>query len=199
VSAACLAAINDPTRTMLGTAQYGAFTQAIQASTATFKVVVNEVPIQQFYALPYDRWEGYAAERERLLHFLQANTRNVVFLTTDTHANLVNEIRYRTLGGPVEGSEMYEAVTGPVATNTFAKEIDGFLHSAGAAGFIGSLFFKPPPPTGVGMSCAAFDAYSYAEVTVTSRTLTVAPKDAQGQPVREQTGAACSPLVVQAR
>ena len=25
---------------------------------ATFKVVMNEVPIQQFYALPYDRWEG---------------------------------------------------------------------------------------------------------------------------------------------
>ena len=199
VSPACLAAINDPTRTMLGAAQYAAFTQAIQASTATFKVVVNEVPIQQFYALPYDRWEGYAAERERLLHFLQANTRNVVFLTTDTHANLVNEIRYRTLGGPVEGSGMYEAVTGPVATNTFAREIDGFLHSAGAAGFIGSLFFKPPPPAGVGMSCAALDVYSYAEVTVTSRTLTVAPKDAQGQPVREQTGAACSPLVVQAR
>ena len=39
-------------------------------STATWKVIVNEVPIQQYYALPYDRWEGYAAERERLLRFL---------------------------------------------------------------------------------------------------------------------------------
>ena len=43
--------------------QYAAFTRAIARSTATWKVVVNEVPIQQYYALPYDRWEGYAAER----------------------------------------------------------------------------------------------------------------------------------------
>jgi alkaline phosphatase D len=199
VSAACLAAIDDPSRTMLGAKQFAAFTQAVQASTATFKVVVNEVPIQQFYALPYDRWEGYAAERERLLRFLQANVKNVVFVTTDSHANLFNEIRYRTLGGPVEGSGMWEAVTGPVATGTFSREIDGYLHSPGAGAFIGSLFFKPPPPTGMGMSCAALNTYSYAEVNVTSRTLTVAPRDAQGRPVRERTGVACRPLVVQAR
>ena len=65
VAAACLAAIHDPARTMLGARQYAAFTKAIKASTATWKVIVNEVPIQQFYALPYDRWEGYAAEREQ--------------------------------------------------------------------------------------------------------------------------------------
>ena len=198
VAPGCLTAIDDPARTMLGAAQYAAFTQAIQASTATFKVVVNEVPIQQYYALPYDRWEGYAAERERLLRFLQANVKNVVFLTTDAHASLINEIRYQTLG-TVEGSGMWEVVTGPVATGTFAKEIDGFLHAPSAAAFIGSLFFKPAPPTGMGMPCAALDVYSYAEVSVTSKTLTVTPKDAQGRPVREQTGSACAPLVVQAR
>ena len=117
---------------MLGARQYAAFTKAIAASTATWKVIVNEVPIQQFYALPYDRWEGYAAERERLLRFLQANVRNVVFLTTDTHANLVNEVRYRTLGGAPEGTGIWEVVTGPVATNSFAKEIDGYLGQKGA-------------------------------------------------------------------
>ena len=84
---ACLDRIRDPSRTMLGERQYARFTAAIAAATATFKVVVNEVPIQQFYALPYDRWEGYEAERLKLIHFLQANVRNVVFLTTDTHAN----------------------------------------------------------------------------------------------------------------
>ena len=25
---------------------------------------MNELPIQQFYANPYDRWEGYEAERQ---------------------------------------------------------------------------------------------------------------------------------------
>ena len=60
---ACLAAINDPNRTMLGAKQLATFEKAIKKSSATFKVIFNEVPIQQFYALPYDRWEGYAAER----------------------------------------------------------------------------------------------------------------------------------------
>ena len=52
---------------MLGRAQEAAFLTAFAASNATFKVVVNEVPMQQFYQLPYDRWEGFAAERTRLL------------------------------------------------------------------------------------------------------------------------------------
>ena len=33
---------------------------------------MNEDPIQQFYGLPYDRWEGYAYERVKLLKALQS-------------------------------------------------------------------------------------------------------------------------------
>ena len=184
---------------MLGPAQFAAFTQAIQASTATFKVVLSEAPMEQYYILPYDRWEGYEAERDRLLQFLQANVKNVVFLSTGARADLFDEIRYQTLGGPVEGSGMWEAAAGPVAAGSFAKETDRSLHRTGAGLLIGSSLFKPAPPAGVGMSCAALDVYSYAEVTVTGTTLTVAPRDGQGQPVREQTGVPCAPLVVQAR
>jgi alkaline phosphatase D len=198
VAQSCLDALNDPARTMLGAAQYAAFTKALRASKATWKVIVNEVPIQQYYALPYDRWEGYAAERERLLRFLQANVRNVVFLTTDTHGNLVNEVRYRTFG-TLESSGIWEVVTGPVATNTFAKEIDSYLGQNGAGTAIGALFFKPAPPNGLGMRCAALDTYSYAEVIVAAKRLTVAMKDAKGRPVREATGYACPPLVLTAR
>ena len=199
VPPSCLAVLNDPERTMLGAAQFAAFTKAVRASTAIWKVIVNEVPIQQYYALPYDRWEGYAAERERLLRFLQANVKNVVFLTTDTHANLVNEVRYRTLGATPETSGIWEVVTGPVATNTFANEIDRYLGSKGAGTAIGALFFKPQPPNGMGMRCAALDTYSYAQVTVTAQRLTVAMKDARGRAVREATGYACPPLVLRAR
>jgi phosphodiesterase/alkaline phosphatase D-like protein len=197
--AACLAAIDDPARTMLGARQHAAFVKAIRASTATFKVVVNEVPIQQFYQLPYDRWEGYAAERTKLLNDL-AGVKNVIFLTTDTHANLIGEIRTKTLepGGPVS-TGMWEVVTGPVATNTYAKEIDNAL--GGKQGFgdlVTALFLKPSPPVGIGMRCAATDVYSYAEVKVTATTLTVAPKTATGAPVREKSGAVCAPLVLHA-
>ena len=199
VTQACLDAISDPSRTMLGPRQYAAFTKAIAASKATWKVVVNEVPIQQYYALPYDRWEGYAFERERLLRYLRDNVENVVFLTTDTHANLVNEIRSRTLSASPESHGIWEVVTGPVATNTFTKEIDDFLGQKGAGTAIGALFFKPAPPNGMGMRCAALDTYSYAQVTVTAQRFTVALKDANGRPVREATDVACAPLILTAR
>ena len=198
VPPACLAAINDPSRTMLGKRQYAAFTRAIAASNATWKVVVNEVPIQQFYAQPYDRWEGYAAERERLLRFLR-NVKNVVFLTTDMHANVVNEVRLRTLGGPPVGTGIWEVVTGPVATNTYSTSVDRLLGISGGGTAIASLFFKPPPPNGVGMRCAALDVPSYAQVTVTRTRLTVASRDARGRLVQEKTGRACPPLVLRAR
>ncbi len=195
VPQACLDAINDPSRTMLGARQYATFTKAIRASTATWKVVVNEVPIQQFYALPYDRWEGYGAERDRLLRFLQANVKNVLFLTTDTHANFVNEVRLQTLepGGPVD-TGMWEVVTGPVATNTQNREVDQTLGRAGMGSAILNLFYKPAPPRGVGMDCASGNVYSYSEVKVTGTAITVTPKDLNGMLVREETDVPCGPF-----
>ena len=73
----------------------------IKSSNARFKMVMNELPIQQYYVLPYDRWEGYEAERQQVLRELR-NVKNVVFLTTDVHATLVNDARFQTLepGGP---------------------------------------------------------------------------------------------------
>jgi phosphodiesterase/alkaline phosphatase D-like protein len=199
VPTGCLDAINDPSRTMLGTAQYDAFVTAIKASTATWKVVLNEVPLMQFYALPYDRWEGYAAERTRLLAEL-VTVQNVVVLTTDLHGHLIGEIRSSTLAptGPI-GTGIWEVVTGPVATNTYAKEIDAVLGAKGTGDFVTSLFLKPQPPAGIGLRCAATDAFGYAQVTATRATLTVTPKAAAGGPVREKTGGVCAPLVLQAR
>ena len=199
VPQACLDAIASPARTLLGARQHAAFVRAIRASTATWKVVLNETPIQHLYQLPYDRWEGYAAERTQLLRDL-AGVENVVFLTTDTHANLIGEVRLRTLepGGPI-GTGIWEVVTGPVATNTYAQEIDRALGTPGLGDLVTALFLKPAPPRGVGLRCAATDVYSYAEVRVTASTFTVTPKDAAGRLVREQTGAACGPLVLHAQ
>jgi alkaline phosphatase D len=198
VSPACLATIDDPSRTLLGAAQLAAFEQAIAASTATFKVVINEVPFHQFYALPYDRWEGYAAERAQVLQFLQ-KLHNVVILTTDTHADFFGEVRLRTLeaGGPV-GTGIDEMVTGPVATGTFAKEIDG-VSGPGSGAVITALFLKPQPPRGVGFTCANTDTYSYVQVHVTASALTITPKDGQGQLVKDAGLGPCGPFVIPAR
>lgn len=202
---ACVAAINDPSRTMLGQHQREVFENAIKSSTATFKVVMNEVPIQQFYALPYDRWEGYAAERTQLLTFLKENVKNVVFLTTDVHANMVNDARLQTLegGGPVN-TGITEVTTGPVATKTYAGEINGTVGGPTAAGSIRAFFFNAQPPTGVGMQCSGLDQFSYAEVSVAKTALTVNLKDIEGEPVqntadRNKPAEPCAPIVIPAK
>ncbi|MFL5782921.1 MAG: alkaline phosphatase D family protein [Thermoleophilaceae bacterium] len=189
VSQKCKNKINDPKRTFLGVAQRNKFIKQVKASKAKFKVVINELPIQQFYALPYDRWEGYEAERKFVLHSLQnAGVKNVVWLATDVHANLVNVVRYKTVesGGPV-ASPYSEFVTGPVSTMTFRREIDQATDNPNGGNAVDTAFFDPPPPDGVGMSCSNVDVYSYAEVSVTGKAVKITAKDAQGKVVKDQS------------
>ncbi len=195
VSPACLAAINDPHRTMLGQHQLDQFLSDVHHSNARFKVVVNEVPIQQFYALPYDRWEGYEADRQRVLHGLQG-TKNVVFLTTDVHATLANDARFKTLepGGPLN-SGILDVTVGPAATANFAIEIDNATGVPGGAGLIDNVFFEPQPPAGLGMQCSILDQFSYGEVSVTSSKLTITPKNIDGVPQTSDDGP-CGPIVL---
>jgi phosphodiesterase/alkaline phosphatase D-like protein len=199
VPQACIDTINDPARTMLGQRQLTRFLADVRRSTATFKVIVNETPMMQLFALPYDRWEGYATERTKVIEALRG-IKNVVVLTTDTHANLVGDVRLQTFdaGGPV-ASGITEIVTGPVATNTFAKEIDTVLGNPGTGLLIGAIFFKPPPPSGLGLTCAALNTYSYAQIVVTSSRLTVTLKDLNGKPVKDAVGDACAPVVIPAK
>jgi alkaline phosphatase D len=189
VSQACKNKINDPKRTYLGIAQRDKFLKQVKASKAKFKVVINELPIQQFYALPYDRWEGYEAERQKVLHTLaNADVKNVVWLATDVHANLVNVVRYKTLesGGP-QDSPYKEFVTGPVSTMTFKREINQATGNASGGDSVDSFFFDPPPPNGVGMSCSNVDVYSYAEVSVTGKAMRITAKDVAGHVVKDQS------------
>jgi alkaline phosphatase D len=199
VPPACLQTIDDPARTMLGAAQLARFAADLRASNATWKIVVNEVPLQQFYANPYDRWEGYGAERAAVLDVLAAIP-NVVVLATDHHANLIGELRYTTLGpAGVRGTGVIEVATGPVATNTYAREVDATLGATGVGQAIASFFYKPPPPRGIGMRCAAIDVYSYAEVRVTATELHAEAQDAAGNPVRDVDGTPCAPVVLSPR
>jgi phosphodiesterase/alkaline phosphatase D-like protein len=193
VSPACLAAIRSPDRTYLGARQLARFLTAIKRSKARFKVVMNELPIQQFYALPYDRWEGYEAERQEVLRKLQS-VKNVVFLTTDVHATMVNDAHFRTLepGGP-KPSGIMDITVGPAATANFSREIDEATGNS-SAGTAVDAFFSAPPPTGVGMECSVLDQYSYGQVSVTANELTVTPKAIDGQPLNDN-GKPCGPFV----
>ena len=195
VSQACLDAISDPDQTLLGDQQLKTFLRDVKHSQARFKVVINELPIQQFYALPYDRWEGYEADRQRVLSDLQ-EVKNVVFLSTDVHATLVNDARFKTLepGGP-QNSGFLEVTVGPAATATFEREIVDTVGNPIAGVGVDAFFLEPEPPFGVGMQCSGINQFSYGEVEVTSAQLTISPKDIAGNPLTTDDGP-CGPFVL---
>jgi alkaline phosphatase D len=173
----CVAALNNPSRTLLGPVQKAQFKQDLLNSTAQYKLIVNEDPIQQFFVLPYDRWEGYPAERSEILNFIRNNgIDNTLFLTTDTHATLQNHVFIDHFSDPSTISN--EMVTGPIATDTFQAQV---LATAGQLGLFGiNIAFN----TTTGMQCRNLNQNSYATVDVTSGgTTTITSKDDQGSPV----------------
>lgn len=130
----CLATLNDPTRTLLGNGQKEFLKKRLLGSDAKFKLILNEVAMQQLYVIPYDHWEGYGAERTEILEFIRDNyIENVLFLTTDLHTNIMNEVFIDRFSDPAPIA--FEAITGPVATFTFAEGITQLLGRDGVVAF----------------------------------------------------------------
>jgi alkaline phosphatase D len=69
---------------------------ALTDSPCHFKVLLNSVPATRFptlWALSGDRWQGYAAQRQQLLDFLEDNSlENTFFLSGDFHVGLVSRL-----------------------------------------------------------------------------------------------------------
>jgi len=181
----CLAAINDPDRTMLGTEQKGLFEDALLNSKAKFKFVVTSVSIQQTFVLPYDGWEGYGAERSEILNFIRDNEiKNVIFLTTDLHLNLMNKVYTNLFTDTTPVS--YEVVTGPIGAETDKARIIRFSEGIGAdpKPFLQAreLLF-----TIAGADCRNIDTYSYGSVSFSrfSGAVTITLKDQNGNTIHD--------------
>jgi len=198
VPKACLDAIRDPSRTYLGRRQLARFLRKVKRSTTRFKVVMNELPIQQNYFNVYDRWEGFEADRQRVLNGLQG-VKNVIFLSTDVHATLVNDARFQTLepGGPKD-SGILDVTVGSAATRNFENEVDVATGRPGTGALVDPAFLTPPPPNGLGMRCSVTDKFSYGHVKVTGNRLTVTPKGIDGNQLTDN-GAPCGPFVLNYR
>jgi alkaline phosphatase D len=206
VSQQCKNAINNPKRTLLGRRQLNRFITDVDRSKARWKLIMNETPIQQFYGLPYDRWEGYAHERVELLQRLERRgATDVVFFTTDTHAAFANVVRERTFAGDVAPANarptpretpFSDYVIGPVATATYWREIDDTTGGEGNGELLSQAFFKPPPPDGVGMACSQGDQFSYAQVSAGKRNLKIAYKTGSGETVTDVDGSDCGPYTL---
>ena len=179
--AGCLTAINDPLRTFLGPVQKAQFKADLLASSAKWKIVLSEDAIQQFYALPYDRWEGYGGERTEILNHIGANDiQNVVFLTTDLHANIANDVFLDNTPGN-DTPVAYEAISGPIATNTYKQEIlNAFPESPELVDSLQAVL------TLQGVDCRAIDVYSYQLVEVNATgTLTISSRNKNQQVVSD--------------
>ena len=120
-----------------------------------------------------------------------------MFLTADVHANLVNDVRLKTLedGGPVN-SGITEVTTGPAGTDTFSTDINDTAGRPDAGTLVNNFFLRRPPPDGPGIQCSNIDVFSFGQVTVTARKLTIALRDAAGKPVRDPDGKVCGPYVL---
>ena len=88
----------------------------VAQSHATFKLILNTVPIGAFdspFFAPFndDNWQGFPKQREALLRGLEeAGTRNVMFVSGDFHFACFGRVAKE---GP--GSTLFEALVGPGA------------------------------------------------------------------------------------
>lgn len=178
----CLNAINDPSRTMLGAVQKAALKAVLRKSDARFKFIVNEVTIQQLYTLlPYDSWVGYGAERAEILRFIRNNSiDNVIFLTSDIHANFINEVFIDRFIAPQPIA--LEIVTGPVATFTFEDQIRNVVGDELGESVLTAFNLLLDV---MGVDCRNLDVFSYAlvEVDADAGTATFTLKGEDGQVV----------------
>ncbi len=88
---------------------------------------------------------------------------------------------------------------------TLSREFDSAVNRPGAGSLVDGLFFQHQPagdtPPGPGMKCSVINTFSYGEVTVTSRRLTVQLKDQNRRPIVEEEAShpACPPIVLNKR
>ncbi|MCO6450020.1 MAG: alkaline phosphatase D family protein [Caldilineales bacterium] len=176
--AGCRAALNDPARTMLGPVQKSLLKQGLRESTARFKFVISELAIQQIFIFPYDRWEGYAAERRELLEFIRdEGIDNVVFLSADLHANFYNEVSIDFFSAPQ--ALAFEVVTGPIGTGTMEEGARRF----GGQSWVDQLHLLYDV---LGVDCRSLDAFGYGLVDVAGGRATITLRDEDGQVMHDQ-------------
>jgi alkaline phosphatase D len=161
VDPACLAHVLDPTRTMLGAEQLAWLKTALSESDARWKLIVNEVPMTEIFVLPYDRWDGYAAERTDILSHIRDNSiENVVFLTTDIHANVGSRV-YVNIDQDTD-PVAYEVIAGPIQTCTLECEVDN-LRGPGQGQILKNFLITRGL---IDADCVQINQYGYATVEI---------------------------------
>jgi alkaline phosphatase D len=73
---------------MLGPEQLAWFEDQMGTSKATWKIIGNQVIFSDLYPQNLDAWDGYPAEKKRIVESIRTNNlKNIVFITGDTHGS----------------------------------------------------------------------------------------------------------------
>jgi phosphodiesterase/alkaline phosphatase D-like protein len=162
----CAAEIADPGRTYLGAAQKQWLKDGLLNSTATFKFVMNGPLISSLLFLPYDRWDGYTAERQEIINFIKSNDiRNVIFLSTDIHGLIVNS----QVGGSTPPI-IQELVSGAIGMDPIFRELPSTV-----AGFVPQL-----PALFTTITYFDIDRFNYGLIEASTTQATVTYRDNTG-------------------
>jgi alkaline phosphatase D len=119
--------VSDTNRTLLGLQQREWLKSELSESTSQWKLIGNQVMIAplRIFGNPVneDQWDGYPAERERVLSHIQNNgINNCVFLTGDIHTSWGNDVplnpgNYNASTGA--GSTAVEFVCTSISSSSF--------------------------------------------------------------------------------
>lgn len=142
-----LKGVDDPNRTMMGSEQFKWLSGKLESSQARWNLIGNSVMITPVLippldpqatkavtqllgipeqGMPYnpDQWDGYAAERRKLVKFMKdKKINNAVFLTGDIHSSWANDIPVEPGTYPRAGAAAVEFVCSSVT----ASNIDDIL------------------------------------------------------------------------
>ena len=124
--------VGRPDRTLLGAAQLGWLKDGLSRSSATWKVIANQVMIMSLDLLPriplnVDSWDGYPVERRELIDHIAADgIRDVTFITGDIHTFFAGSVT-RT-GHRISRDGSLSAIDGPPRATEF---VGGAISSPG--------------------------------------------------------------------
>ena len=111
----------------LGRAQMDFLKDRLKRSESTWKVIANQLPVFPINGvaqegLQDDQWEGFQAERDELLGYIESEKiPNVVFVTGDIHTFIASELNkdFERLDAGLAPSVAVDYVTGSITSTGF--------------------------------------------------------------------------------
>ncbi|MBS1634369.1 MAG: alkaline phosphatase D family protein [Bacteroidetes bacterium] len=116
------AVVNSPTRQLLGTDQFSWLGNRLDSSVCRWKILTQQVmiaPLKVFgQAVNGDQWDGYPAERDRVLNYIVShNIKDVVAITGDIHSSWANDLPTSSYNGSTGGGSAGVEFVGPSVTS----------------------------------------------------------------------------------